>query len=90
MTALDPATGRVIWSYSWQLQGPVLGPVSVANGVVFAAAGTSCFALDAAKGTLLWKADTAAMVYAGVAISDGRVFFGDTAGNLYCYEIPRP
>lgn len=90
VTALDPATGRGIWSYSWQLQGPVLGPVSVANGVVFAAAGTSCLALDAATGSLLWKADTAAMVYAGVAISDGRVFFGDTAGNLYCYEIPAP
>ena len=87
VTALEPATGGRLWSSS-NLQGPVLGPVSVANGVVFAAAGSSCVALDASNGALLWSADAAATIYGGIAISDGRVFFGDTAGNLYCYEIP--
>jgi outer membrane protein assembly factor BamB len=71
------------------MRGPVLGPVSVANGVVFAAGGTSCVALDAATGAKLWEGDAAATIYGGIAISDGRVFFGDTLGNLYCHEIPR-
>ena len=40
--------------------------------------------LDASKG------EAEATIYGGVAISDGRVFFGDTAGNLYAYRVPGP
>jgi polyvinyl alcohol dehydrogenase (cytochrome) len=87
VSALDPATGGRIWRYS-KLDGPVLAPVAFANGVVFATAGTSCVALDAASGRLLWKVRTPAPMYGGVAVSDGRVFFGDTSGNLYAYEVP--
>ena len=89
VTALDPGTGRKIWSFS-NLPGPVVAPVSVANGVVFASGGKSCVALDGSTGRLLWKADAAATIYGGVAIADGRVFFGDTGGNLYAYEVPGP
>ncbi|MGH9443820.1 MAG: PQQ-binding-like beta-propeller repeat protein [Thermoanaerobaculia bacterium] len=89
VTALDPSTGEVLWRFAG-FGGPVLSPVSTANGVVFAAAGRFCVALDAATGDLLWKSGVAASdIYGGVPISDGRIFFGDTLGNLYCYEIPR-
>lgn len=89
VAALDPATGEPVWRFS-QLHGPVLAPVSLANGVVFATGGTWCIALDAATGALLWKTDTGFLLYGGVAISDGRIFFGDSAGNLYAYAVPRP
>ena len=88
VTALDPATGAVLWVAPFP--GPVIAPVSFANGVVFAAGGNRCAALDAATGALLWHADFTAPLYGGIAISAGRIFFGDTAGNLYAYEIPFP
>lgn len=88
VTALDPTTGAVVWSHP--LGGPVIAPISYANGVVFAAGGKSCVALDAATGTLLWHADVTTPLYGGIAISHGRIFFGDLAGNLYAYEIPAP
>ena len=88
VSALDPSTGAILWTAP--LNGPVLAPVSYANGVVFAAGGTTCVALDAETGALLWHADTPAPLYGGVAISNGRIFFGDTAGNLFAYEIPFP
>jgi polyvinyl alcohol dehydrogenase (cytochrome) len=86
VSALDPATGAARWTFT-DLHGPVLAPVSVANGVVFAAAGTQAVALDAATGTLLWRFDTGAILYGGIAVSDGRIFFGDTLGNLYAFEV---
>ena len=86
--ALDPATGAILWRYA--AAGPVLAPISYANGVVFAAGGKSCIALDAATGELLWKADASSDLYGGVAISRGRIYFGDVAGNLYAFAVPSP
>ena len=88
VSALDPSTGTILWTTP--VNGPVLAPVSYANGVVFAAGGTMCVALDAVTGSVLWHGDTPALLYGGVAISNGRIFFGDIAGNLFAYEIPIP
>jgi polyvinyl alcohol dehydrogenase (cytochrome) len=84
-TALDVATGDVVW----QIGNPVLakplsaatvnGPVVVANGVMFAgsmdAKGTM-FALDAATGAVLWKFESGGTVYGSPAIVNGMVFWG--------------
>jgi outer membrane protein assembly factor BamB len=86
--ALDPGTGGEIWRAP--MTGPVLAPISFANGVVFAVGGTSIVALDAETGAVLWQAHAASLLFGGIAISDGRLFFGDMAGNLYAYEIPFP
>jgi polyvinyl alcohol dehydrogenase (cytochrome) len=89
VSALDPATGTVLWRFQ-QFGGPVLAPISVANGVVFATGGSSCVALDAATGRLLWTFKTHPPIFGGVAISDGRIFFGDAGGNLFAFEVSRP
>jgi len=86
VTALDPSTGTVLWRAT--LPGAVLAPISVANGVVFAAGGKRCVAVRSDTGEVLWQADTESDVYGGIAISRGRIFFGDIAGNLYAYEVP--
>ena len=88
VNALDPATGTILWSQA--LPGPVIAPVSFANGVVIAAGGKRCVALDAGTGDLLWKFDAPALLYGGIAISNGRIFFGDLAGNLYAFRVPTP
>ena len=84
--ALDPTTGAILWRYV-DFNGPVIAPISYANGVVFAAGGTKVVALNASTGALLWSA-TGAGFYGGIAISNGRIFVGDLAGNLYAYKIP--
>lgn len=54
--AIDPAGGRVEWTY--RLAGPSYGATSVVNGIALVADTTnsSVLALDAATGTLLWEA----------------------------------
>ncbi len=89
VTALDPASGAVLWRFA-NFLGPVIAPISSANDVIFAAGGALCAALDASTGAVLWQARGASDLYGGVAISDGRIFFGDTAGYLYAFEVPRP
>ena len=88
VSALDPSTGAVVWAFTG-FDGPVLAPVSLANGVVFAAGGTFAVGLDAATGALLWKASTGSPMYGGIAISDGRIFFGATGGLFFAFEVPR-
>jgi polyvinyl alcohol dehydrogenase (cytochrome) len=89
--ALDPATGKILWQtadpQTETLPAPVgtvgvwdLGPVTVANGVVFASsmakAGHQMFALDAATGQILWQFDAGSSVNAAPAVVDGSVYWG--------------
>ena len=87
VVALDPATGAILWRFV-VLEGPVIAPISMANGVVFAAGLHSVVALDAETGTLLWEFDDPAILYGGVAISRGRIYFGDMDGRLYAFGVP--
>jgi polyvinyl alcohol dehydrogenase (cytochrome) len=82
--ALDPATGKVLWQTvdpSHNLAdggGQDFGPLSVANGVVYAPSMSGHLrALDAATGTVLWDFTAAGSAIAGAAIVDGTVFWGD-------------
>lgn len=80
--ALDPQTG----AFDWQTAVPggyaALGPVSMANGVMFGESmdGSSTdpdmFALDAATGKILWSYAAGSSVIAGPSIVDGTVYWG--------------
>jgi len=83
VTAVDPTDGQIRWRYTFP--GPVLAPVSFANGVVYAVGGTSVVALDAATGALLWSFEMKAPGFGGVAIARGRVFVGDLSGTIYAF-----
>jgi polyvinyl alcohol dehydrogenase (cytochrome) len=56
-SALDPATGAIQWQTAAPEKATVLGPLTVANGVVYAGSmareGDNMFALDAATGAIL-------------------------------------
>jgi len=88
LTALDPANGHVAWARSFG--GPVIAPIAAVNGLVLSTAGNLAFALDAATGEILWSFEPGASCFGGIAISKGRLYFGDLAGNLYCFRVPEP
>jgi polyvinyl alcohol dehydrogenase (cytochrome) len=78
-SALDPATGTIVWQTAAPLQASPYGPVTVANGVVYA--GTMdpqghMYALDARSGAILWRFASGGSIYSGPAVVDGTVFWG--------------
>jgi polyvinyl alcohol dehydrogenase (cytochrome) len=81
-SALDPVTGKILWQIADPNGAADLGPMAVANGVVYApstAAGTNqanMFALDAMTGKILWRYVSGGSVIAGAAISGGMVYWG--------------
>jgi polyvinyl alcohol dehydrogenase (cytochrome) len=85
VSAIDPATGKLLWRHTFH--GPVVAPVSFANGVVFAVGGTTVAALDAATGNVLWSFEMDAPGFGGVAIARGRAYTGDLAGNVYAFGV---
>ena len=95
--AADPATGKVLWQTADPNGAIDLGPVSVANGVVYASSfggpvhffpgppnppAPTMFALDAKDGKQLWQFTSGGSVNAGPAIVDGRVYWGSGYSNL--------
>ncbi len=93
--AADPATGKVLWQTADPNGAIDLGPVSTANGVVYASSfggsvgvpGSSAgkptmFALDAANGKQLWSFVSGGSVNAGPAIVNGQLFWGSGYSNL--------
>jgi outer membrane protein assembly factor BamB len=84
--AVRPSDGTILWRRTFD--GPVIAPVSFANGVVFAAGGLSVVALDAATGGDLWSFQMKAAGYGGVAIANGRIYVGDLSGTIYAFGLP--
>ncbi|HXH94038.1 MAG TPA: PQQ-binding-like beta-propeller repeat protein [Thermoanaerobaculia bacterium] len=85
VTAVSPDDGTILWRHTFA--GPVIAPVSFANGVVFAVGGKSVVALDASNGAVLWSYEMKSLGFGGVAIARGRAFVGDLFGNVYAFGI---
>jgi polyvinyl alcohol dehydrogenase (cytochrome) len=87
-SALDPKTGKLLWQTPDPNQSVDLGPMAVANGVVYAgsmeavAGHGNMFALDAATGKILWRFASEGSVIAGAVIADGVVYWGSGYANL--------
>ena len=89
--AIDPASGKVLWQTADPNGSIDLGPMSVANGVVYASSmgalffpadQPTMFALDAANGKQLWSFASGGSVNAGAAIAEGRVYWGSGYSHL--------
>ncbi|XP_043705156.1 polyvinylalcohol dehydrogenase-like [Telopea speciosissima] len=78
--AMDASTGKVIWSIANPSNATSYGPVTVANGVLFAGSTNSqgtIYAMSAAKGKILWSYDTGVSVNGGVSVSNGCIYVGN-------------
>lgn len=76
---MDAGSGKILWSVADPRNATAAGPVSVANGVVFA--GTThgkgpIYAMHAMTGEILWSYETGATVYGGMSVSNGCVYVG--------------
>jgi polyvinyl alcohol dehydrogenase (cytochrome) len=86
--ALDPATGMVLWKTADPNQSMALGPMAVANGVVYAASMghvsdmPTMLAFDAESGKTLWQFAAGSSVNAGATIADGVVYWGSGYTHL--------
>ena len=81
--ALDPHTGNFDWQTAVPDNYAALGPVSVANGVMYgestnpsATSGADMFALNATTGQILWSFNSGSTSIGGAAIANGTVYWG--------------
>ncbi|MDN3920777.1 PQQ-binding-like beta-propeller repeat protein [Roseateles violae] len=86
--ALDPETGVILWQTADPNGAVAIGPVSVADEIVFVssmaggATAPTMLALSARTGQMLWSYAAGSSVNAGPAIVDGVVYWGSGYANL--------
>lgn len=87
-SALDPATGQILWQTADPNGAIDLGPMTVANGLVYVpsmAGGSSSpnmFALNAATGAIKWSFASGGSVIAGASIAYDTIYWGSGYSNL--------
>jgi polyvinyl alcohol dehydrogenase (cytochrome) len=97
-SALDAATGKILWQTADPKNAVPRGALSVANGVLYAPSFSgNMHALDAATGKILWTFASGGSVLDGPSIVNGRVYWGSgyqgiTGGihnnKLYAFTLP--
>jgi polyvinyl alcohol dehydrogenase (cytochrome) len=83
--AMDAATGQILWQTADPLGWFDTGPVTVANGVVYAGSMDPqghMYALDASTGAVLWSFASGGSVNGGAVVVDGTVYWGSGYSNL--------
>ncbi|XP_062152132.1 uncharacterized protein LOC133860568, partial [Alnus glutinosa] len=78
--AMDAHGGKILWSTANPSNATAAGPVTVANGLLFAGSTNPkgpIYAMDAKTGEILWSYETGATVYGGMSVSDGCVYVGN-------------
>ncbi len=88
--AVDPATGNDVWTHE-DLKGTVIADMAYTNGLLIYASTSNTntlVALDASSGNQLFTVSLGGGAYGAPAISNGEVFIGDTAANVWAFNIP--
>jgi polyvinyl alcohol dehydrogenase (cytochrome) len=86
--ALNPATGSIVWQVADPNGAVDLGPMTVSNGVVYAASmggaptAPTMLALNASTGSTLWSFAPGSSVNAGATIAEGMIFWGSGYAHL--------
>jgi polyvinyl alcohol dehydrogenase (cytochrome) len=97
-SAVDAATGKIIWQTPDPMQAIDMGSVSVANGVLYAPSFSgTMYALDTKTGSSLWSFDSGGSVLDGPSIVNGVVYWGSgyrhiigTGNNkIYAFSLRR-
>jgi len=99
-SALDAATGKILWQTADPTGGIDPGAVSAANGVVYGCsldAQGNMYGFNAATGSILWSFASGGSCNSGAAISNGVVYWGSGYSNFglgtpnnkfYAFHLP--
>ena len=97
-SALDPATGQILWQTPDPNQAIDPGAVTVANGVVYGCSMDpqgNMYAMNAATGAIRWSFASGGSCNAGASIANGVVYWGSgysrfgTGNNqFYAFTLP--
>ncbi|KAJ1375523.1 Quinoprotein alcohol dehydrogenase-like superfamily [Sesbania bispinosa] len=78
--AMEAKSGKILWSIANPSNATASGPVSVANGIVFAGSTNikgPIYAINGKTGEIVWSYETGSTVYGGMSISDGCIYLGN-------------
>ncbi|HWO72154.1 MAG TPA: PQQ-binding-like beta-propeller repeat protein [Dehalococcoidia bacterium] len=84
--ALDPVSGRVLWSFQAE-KGLASTPLVTGAIVLASGFGGTLYAVDAASGALRWSFKAAHWIWGRPAIDDDTAYVGDFAGNVYAIDL---
>lgn len=97
-SALDAATGKIVWQTANPTGAQAPGAVSFANGVMYACSADSTghmYAMNGSTGKILWGYASGGACAAGAAISNGVVYWGSgysqffTGNNkVFAFQLP--
>ncbi len=85
VNAINPTTGSFIWQHC-MADGPVVGAVVTANGVVAAGQGRYLMVMAASSGLTLYRYEdsgSGSSFYGPPSISHGVIYIGNMDGHLY-------
>ena len=89
--AVEPVDGDEIWHFTLsentRLRGIRSSPALSGTTIVFGADDGSVYALKADDGSLLWRAETGAPIWATPAIAEGLVVVGTITGDIVAVEL---
>lgn len=88
---MDANTGEVLWSIADPTNATASGPVTIANGVLFAGSTfkqAPIYAIDARTGKILWSYETGATVFGGLSVANGCVYAGSGYTESFGFVIP--
>lgn len=85
--AIVPATGDVVWKKN-DLDGTVIAPPTVANGLVYAASTTGVAAFDTQSGEVVWTDAAYGLSYAQPVIVDGTLYTTYLQGDIIAWRLP--
>ena len=90
-SALDAATGAVLWTTAAPTGAGAPGPVTAVDGVVFGCSaddGGHMYALKASSGSVLWDYASGDTCYSGASVVGNTVYWG--TGYVVLPPDPRP
>jgi eukaryotic-like serine/threonine-protein kinase len=84
--ALDPATGRRLWTFTPADFSPLTQTPAIVDGLVFVTGGKSVFALNEKTGHKIWRHDLERQAnISAPSVSNGLLYVGGTA--LYALSV---
>ncbi len=89
VAALNPSTGGIRWQDCLP-DGPVLGALSAAPGIVAVAEGDKILVVSATSGQTLFSYTTLSTIYGSPSIANGVLYVGDNSGTLYAFDTTGP